>query len=81
MKRDRLTETQRKLYDTIKTNDWFKSDDDSIFLRFRNRESQCHKIAEKGYFDQKLVFDPAGVWRSYFIFRKKTLEAPHGKKE
>jgi hypothetical protein len=51
-----LTETQKEIYDSVKTKDWFTSD--SLGYRFRNVDSQCRKIAQKGYFEYKADFDP-----------------------
>jgi hypothetical protein len=51
-----LTETQKEIYDSVTTKDWFTSD--SLGYRFYNRDSQCRKIANKGYFEHKADFDP-----------------------
>jgi hypothetical protein len=81
MKNNQLTKTQREIYNAVKTDGWFKSDDHSIFAHFRNRDSQCRKMVEKGYLEMKAVF-PKGIqntWCSYSLFRKiKNPEAPHG---
>jgi hypothetical protein len=51
-----LTESQKKIYDSVATNDWFTSH--SLGYRFHNIDSQCHKIADKGYFEYKADFNP-----------------------
>jgi hypothetical protein len=52
-----LTEAQKEIYDSVTTKDWFTID--SLNYRFRNKDSQCRKIADKGYFEHKADFDPA----------------------
>jgi predicted DNA-binding ArsR family transcriptional regulator len=51
-----LTEVQKKIYDSVTTEDWFTIFD--LKTSIRNRESQCLKIAKKGYFEHKADFDP-----------------------
>ena len=46
-----LTESQKRLYDSIKTNGWFSIDD--IPLDTCNKMSKCQKIAEKGFFESR----------------------------
>jgi hypothetical protein len=70
-----LTEAQKEIYDSVITKDWFTVD--SLGYRFRNRDSQCRKIADKGYFEYKADFDPGHPGdltrlMSYFKKVKKT---------
>jgi hypothetical protein len=51
-----LTEAQKEIYDSVTAKGWFTSD--SLGYRFSNRDSQCRKIAKKGYFKHKADFDP-----------------------
>jgi hypothetical protein len=51
-----LTEAQKEIYDFVTTKDWFTIND--LPYRFHNIDSQCRKIADKGYFEFRAVFDP-----------------------
>lgn len=51
-----LTESQKEIYNSITTEDWFTIFDLGTWVR--NRDSQCRKIAEKGYFEHRVDFDP-----------------------
>jgi hypothetical protein len=77
-----LTEVQKEIYDSVDTEDWFTIFNLKTFIR--NRESQCFKIAEKGYFEHKADFDPdhpGDLARLISYFRKiENPEAPHGEK-
>jgi len=52
MRKNLLSKVQYKILRSIKTDDWFESDD--VDSSFANRESQCFKMSEKGYLDRKV---------------------------
>jgi hypothetical protein len=70
MKSDKLTVTQQEIYDSIKTDDWFSYHD--IETKFDNRDSQCRKIKDKGYFEIRLKpgTNTMNLGINYVQFRK-----------
>jgi hypothetical protein len=53
--KQQLTEAQQEIYDAVKPEEWFSKWD--ISYVFRNVESQCHKMVEKGFMESRLVND------------------------
>ncbi|MDR3138448.1 MAG: hypothetical protein LBT95_02115 [Treponema sp.] len=74
-----LTKAQKEIYDSVVTEKWFTVD--NLSYRFHNRDSQCRKIADKGYFEYRVVFDPAhpGDLTRLIPFFKK-IKKPGGEK-
>ena len=75
-----LTKTQREIYNSVTTKDWFTIFDSGTWIR--NRDSQCRKIAGKGYFEHKVNFDPdhPGDLTMLISFFKK-VNTTHEEKE
>jgi hypothetical protein len=53
MKNNRLAETQKEIFDSIKSKEWFQYTD--IDRKFNNRQAQLLKMSINGYLEKKAI--------------------------
>ena len=57
--KNELTDPQKRLYNSIKTNGWFSCED--IDFDTKNKLAKCQKMADKGFLKERSFPVPGGA--------------------